>query len=131
MANRRALEALLVITIFVLAVVGLIYTLPVSKIRVLVANGYYGQIGIRVYVDGDLKADMDLGPGWEEYQVVGMWSVSQGSHSVSIERGYWYLDTSGQTDVFRYVDMDGKIDFVNTCHVGPLSIKNVWFDLWY
>ena len=130
MVSRRALEVLLVVAVFVLAVVGLIYTLPLSKIRVLVVNGYYDKIGLRVYVDGDLKADIDLDPGGD-YQVVGVWSVSQGSHSVSIERGYWYLDTSGQTDVFRYVDMDGRTDFVNTCHVGPLSTKNVWFDLWY
>ena len=106
-SNRKAAIAIIVVIIVVVASVGLVYTLPLSKIKVIVTHDG-GPIKVAVYIDGELKASVDISQGTT---TVGAWAVAPGTHSVWVDEGSW---------------MWGNPDFANTYDVGPLSTKNVY-----
>jgi len=109
-SNWKGLTALVVVVIVVLAIVGLIFTQPWSKIKVIVYHDSYGAIELTVYIDGVLKASTEVASG----TIVGVWSVTPGSHDVWVDRGSY---------------MWGSPDFAYTYEVGPLTTKNVYVDL--
>ena len=118
------MAAVLVVVVVALAAIGLIYTQPFSRIRLHVANGEYAHVEVKVYIDGNLKCETTVSSG--DYQIVGAWSVSEGNHTVAIDRGGWiYVDEPFIRDWF-YVLPDGVFDIVYGVDVGPLSTKNVW-----
>ena len=81
-----------------------------------------------VYIDGVLKGSVGVSPGTT---IVGVWSVDAGTHTVQIDRGYWYYDPGGWfTDPYHYSEgPDGYADFTYAYEVGPLTTKNVYVDL--
>lgn len=106
----------------------LVYSMPWSKIKVIVEHSEYSTIGVEVYIDGILKASVGVDPGTS---IVGVWAVAPGTHTVQIDAGDWYYDPGGWfTDpYYYYVDSDGYADLTYAYEVGPLSTKNVWITL--
>lgn len=129
--HLKGLFAVAIVLVVVLASIGLIYTQPLSKVKVLVANGYHDQVGVRVYIDDDLKADVGLSPGG--YQIIGVWPVRSGIHEVSIDHGFWWLDEGYSSldydDTWNYSGPDGTNDFAYDYQVGPLYTKNAFISI--
>jgi len=140
-SNWKGLVSVVVVLLFVLSIVGLVYSQPWSKIKVLVTHSDYISIGVMVYIDGVLKASVGANAGTS---IVGVWPVVAGSHTVEIDSGhstlipgYWYVVTHWFSpdeyfwvpDSREVVAPDGAIDFTYTYSVGPLYTKNVYITL--
>jgi hypothetical protein len=120
----KALAAMVLVIIVVLASVGLIYTQPWSTLKVSVTNNSYSRQHVAIYVDGKQKTTFYMDA--RESGLEGRFDVKAGWHNVSIDIGYWYRNQS--TDLWEYVDLDGNISFmdIHWFEVGPISTKNVW-----
>jgi len=129
-SNWKGLLATVVVLIVVLAVVGLVFTQPWSKIKVIVNNAYTHPIGINVYIDGKLKVAMDLNGGTT---TIGVWPVKTGTHTVALDHGTWniYRYSSGEVYYYSgsYKAPDGIMDYAYDYSVGPLFTKNVIIDI--
>lgn len=104
-----------VVLLVVFSIVGVIFTQPLSIIRVSVYNQGLYDLDVVVYVDGKEMARLIV----RNHQggIVGEWSVVQGSHHVAIDRYYEP----------NYYGPDGVYDYSNTYRVGPLYTKDVYF----
>lgn len=129
-SNWKLLTSVIVVLIVVLAIVGLIYSQPWSKIKVLVNSQYTHAVGVNVYIDGVLKVAMDINVG---QTILGPWPVDPGSHVVSLDHGTWDIYRSGDGTIYYYTGSyegpDGTMDFAYTYGVGPLFTKNVFIDV--
>ena len=122
---------IVLLVIVIVAIPTLSYSMPWSKIKVIVSHGEYGSIGVVVLIDGISKALIGVSPG---ESIVGVWSVDAGTHTVQLDRGYWYVQVithwfSPDEYVNTYVAPDGTIDFTYAYEVGPLTTKNVFITL--
>jgi hypothetical protein len=121
LAHWKGLVAVVIVLVVVLASVGLIYTQPLSKIKVLL---YYGsenedQLQVAVYIDGEEKARGYVSPGYGG--ILGVWSVAAGYHTVAID--YLYPNyPSGDS-------LGDDMKWSYTYQVGPLYTKNVYIYL--
>lgn len=113
-SNWKGLVSVFIIVVVVLATVGLVYSQPWSKLKIIVMNNNVSPFHVAVYLDG--KQWVITSMAANEQSVVGVWNVRAGSHSVGIERDYTQLD--------------GSIDVLSMVQVGPLSTKNLYIDLW-
>jgi len=132
-SNWKGLVSVVVVVLVVLSVVGLVYTQPWSKIKVLVAFNGHGQIGVNIYIDGDRKAQIGLNPS-SGYQIVGVWPVVAGSHEVSLDIGSWlyiqgHYDSGWIPSHWEYSPPNGVLDFSYVYEVGPLYTKNTFIQL--
>ena len=128
-SNWKGLVSVVVVVLVVLSIVGLVYTQPWSKIKVIVSNAYTNAIGINVYIDGELKVAMDLGAGTT---IIGVWPVKTGSHVVALDHGTWHVYRSGSYTYYypnSYVSPDGTMDYAYDYSVGPFYTKNVFIDI--
>lgn len=117
------LAILIVVIIALLLAPIIIYTAPLSKIKVIVSHSEYSSIGVDIYIDGTLKGSVGINPGTT---IVGIWSVTAGTHTVQIDRGDWYfVDNWFFDDYWDYEGPDGYADFTYAYEVGPLYTKNV------
>ena len=112
---ERAKVIVLILTValaLVLAGVGAVYTMPLSKIKVSAYNqDALDEMTIMVLIDGKAKGmytTLDPKSG-----VTRVWSVVTGSHLVVIE--YYYPNRPSRVDYAWSRDVQ----------VGPLSTKNV------
>lgn len=124
-SNWKGLVSVVVVVLVVISVIGLVYTQPWSKIKVIVSNAYAHEIGINVYIDGKLKVAMNLVSGTT---IVGVWPVVTGSHVVALDHGFWNIGTgwSGTVYYYSYESPDGIMDYSYDYSVGPLYTKNVF-----
>lgn len=102
-----------------------------SSVRGILAHSEYGEITVNVYIDGVLKGAVGISPG---VTIVGVWSVVEGTHTVQIDRGDWYVQLvehwfSPDEYVNTYAPPDGAPDFAYDYEVGPLYTKNAYFSL--
>jgi hypothetical protein len=122
---------LIVVLILAGAGIGAVYSMPRSKIKVIVSHSEYSSIGVNVYIDGVLKSSTGVSPGTS---ILGVRSVVAGTHTVQIDCGGWYTQVithwfSPDETVHNYVAPDGKVDITYAYEVGPLYTKNVYFAL--
>jgi hypothetical protein len=129
-SNWRGLTALIVVLVVVFAMVGLVYSQPWSKIKVIVSSEYALQIGVEVYIDWNVKATVGVDAGTT---IVGVWPVETGSHVVSLDHGTWDVShLTDQPDYYypnSYDGPDGVMDFTFAYSVGPLYTKNVYISI--
>jgi hypothetical protein len=114
--HLKGLFALAIVVVVVLASVGLIYTQPWSKVKVIVYNQErYWDLEVVVYLDGTEHARLVI----DRLQggTVGVWPVDQGSHQVAIDIGIAGSST----------DPDGIFEYSVVTSVGPLYTKDVYF----
>jgi len=117
-SHRTVLVVLVVVAIVVLASIGLIYTRPLSKIKILARNASGQHAYYSFLIDGVEKARGTIYPG--DFVTIGAWSVKTGTHSVKAD--CHYLGQLGPS-------LDGVYDYNFEYRVGPLSTKNVWIQL--
>jgi len=140
-SNWKGLVGVVVVLVILAGGLGLVYSQPWSKIKVIITNSEYSSIGVNVYIDGVLKSSTGVSPG---ISIVGVWSVSAGTHTVQIDNGhwdvspgYWYTvthwfspdETFWVPTTYNYVAEDGTADITYAYEVGPLYTKNVYFTL--
>ena len=130
-ANSKVLAAIVVVVVVALATIGLIYSGPWSKIKVVVKSRYMLAVELDVFIDGELKATLDDFIGEE---TVGVWSVDAGNHVVTLDHGTWdrFVDPlSGMVfyDTSSYKPPDGITDLPFTCSVGLFHTKNVYIEM--
>jgi hypothetical protein len=122
-SNLTALIAVVIVVIVALASVGLIYTQPWSKIKVLVYNqSPDSEIVVAVFIDGRMMAIQSFpihsvlvaGGG-----IVGVWPVDVGTHQVAVDGAYGNHPSL----------LDGNYDWCYVFEVGPLYTKNVYIYL--
>ena len=115
-AHWKGLVAVAVVLVVVLASVGLVYTLPLSNVKLLAYNqDDWDTIRIAVRIDGDLKATADLAPN--SGGIVGVWSVDAGAHLITINCGY---------PNYPPVNPDAPPSWAQEVQVGPLYTKDVY-----
>ncbi len=120
---------IVVIVLVVIAVImipALAYSMPWSKIKIIVTHDQYSQVGVDVYIDGVMKGSVGVSPGTT---IVGVWSVTAGTHTVQIDRGSWWWDEGWFSSSWEYSEPDGHADFTYAYEVGPLYTKNVYVTL--
>jgi hypothetical protein len=108
---QKLLVIFVVVVVLLMAFLGVVYTQPVSKIRVRAYVGLdYGAVQVTVYVDDELKGNKDVswnaGPFDETYNVV------PGKHTV-------------HADWSKYVD--GMTNETVRVLIGPISTHDVYF----
>ncbi|UCE80298.1 MAG: zinc ribbon domain-containing protein [Methanobacteriota archaeon] len=118
LTHRKVLAAAATILIVVLASIGIIYTQPLSKIKILVAHDQQSAMLVGVYIDDVHKAFVlvDTG-GWK---IAGVWSVTAGSHSVIL-----VSDAEAVIDPFDSPPIWHSFIY----EVGPLYTKDVYIQL--
>ncbi len=126
-SNWKGLVGVVVVLVILAGGFGIVYSQPLSKIKVIITHGEYSSIGVAVYIDGVLKGSIGVSPGTS---IVGVWSVVAGTHTIQLDRGYWYVQVithwfSPDEYVNTYVELDGIMDFTYAYDVGPLYTKNV------
>jgi len=130
-SNWKGLVGVVVVLVILAGGLGLVYSQPLSKIKVIISHSEYSSIGVDVYIDGVLKGSIGVSPGTS---IVGVWSVVAGTHTVQIDRGDWYVYVithwfSPDEYVNGYDAPDGVADFTYAYDVGPLYTKNVLITL--
>jgi hypothetical protein len=130
-ANTSWIVVVVVVLILLGAGIGAVYSMPWSKIKLIVEQNQHGQIGVDVYINGVLKASVGIGLGTT---IVGVWSVVAGSHMVQVDGGEWHQGVithlfSPDEYYWYYEGPDGTADISYTYEVGPLSTKNVYYNL--
>jgi hypothetical protein len=100
----------------------IIYTAPLSKIKVIVSHSEHSSIGVDVYIDGVLKGSIGVSPGTT---TVGTWSVVAGTHTVQVDWGSWNYYVGWFSSYWEYYEPDGYSDFTYAYEVGPLYTKDV------
>ncbi len=55
-----------------------------------VANEFYDNVEVDVYIDSELKGSAEIELG--DLQTVGEWSISEGRHTIMIDRSGWSYD---------------------------------------
>jgi len=124
-SHRKALLAIIVVLVVVFASLGLVYTQPWSKVKVLVAYSGHGQIGLNVYLDGRLVASLNATPSpLLDYWTLGVWRVIPGSHNVSVDCGRWVDNGYSNFSHWVYSGPDGVMDIINVYYIGPLFTQN-------
>ena len=141
--HRKGLAATIVALVVVIASVGLIFTQPWSKIKVLTSTDR--AVDVDIYIDDELVAHVSVSSGG--WKAVGVWSVTAGSHTVSLDAGSWYYTPSvwvpetwdwwslsyvggyWTTDYWTYVELDGILDYTFVYEVGPLDTKDAYIPL--
>jgi len=123
--------ALVVILVLIVGGIGASYSMPWSKIKVIVTHSEYSTIGVDVYIDGVLKASIGANPGTS---ILGVWSVVAGTHMVQIDAGSWHQGVithwfSPDEYYWDYVAPDGTTDVSYAYEVGPLTTKNVYMSV--
>lgn len=103
----KELAALAIAFIVIIASLSLIYSLPVSNVRVIVSQSVHSSMQVSVHIDGVLKASVEIEQGTT---IIGEWAVVPGSHTVAVYEDTFVL---------------GSPDFANTYYVGPFSTVNV------
>ncbi len=118
-SNWKGLTSVVVVVLVVLSVVGLVYTQPWSKIKVLVYNqSPDSEIVVAVFIDGRMMAIKSVSIRLvlvEGGGIVGVWPVDVGTHQVAVDVAYGNDPSS----------LDGDYDWCYVYEVGPLSTKNV------
>ena len=117
-SNWKALTAIVIVVIVVLATVGLIYTQPWSKIKILARNSSGQPASYSFLIDGVEKARGTIYSG--DFVIIGVWSVKTGTHTVKAD--CHYLGQLGPS-------LDGIYDYNFDYAVGPLFTKNAWIQL--
>ena len=130
-SNLKGVLAFIVVIVVVFATIGLIYTQPWSKIEVIVDSEYRQlSIGINIYIDGELKIATEMAVG---QTIVGAWKVRTGTHTVALDHGTWdaWISSTGMLLWWSgsYEPPNGTIDYSYDFAVGPLSTKNVHFNI--
>ena len=121
-SNWKALTAIVIVVVVVLATVGLIYTQSWSKIKVVIYNQTGSEIVVAVFIDGRMMAIKSLSirsvliEGGGE---VGVWPVDVGTHQVAVDIAYGNHPSL----------LDGDYDWCYVYEIGPLSTKNVFIYL--
>ncbi len=82
-----------------------------------------------MYIDGVLRASVGVSPGG--WKIIGVWSVTAGTHTVSVDGGDWYYYSGGWfTDPYWYYEEpDGTPDVAYAYEVAPLNTKNAYIQL--
>ena len=116
---HRIVVVLIVVVIVVLASIGLVYTQPLSKIKILAQNlsGYHASYSIMI--DGTQKALGTIYPG-DHVVEIGVWSVKTGSHSVQVD--CHFLGHLGS-------NLDGIMEYSYEYSVGPVYTKDIYITL--
>jgi hypothetical protein len=117
-SNWKPIAAVLIIIIVVLASVGLIYSQPWSKIKVLARNASGQNAYYSLLIDGTEKSRGNIAPG--DFVIIGIWSVETGTHTVKAD--CHYLGQLGP-------NLDGIYECTYDYAVGPLFTKNAWIQL--
>ncbi|MCJ7464877.1 MAG: zinc ribbon domain-containing protein, partial [Thermoplasmata archaeon] len=112
-SNWKGLVGVIVVLVILAGGLGMVYSQPWSKIKVIVSHSEYSSIGVVVLIDGISKGLIAVSPG---ESIVGVWSVNAGTHVVQIDRGQWgvYVIThwfSPDEYVNYYEPPDGTLDF--------------------
>ena len=101
----------LVVAVFLVAFLGVVYTQPVSKIRIQAYVGSdYGTVQVTVYLDGELEGNKDV--SWSVGPFDEVFNVVPGKHIVHAE---WSKS------------VDGMINETVRVQIGPFSTHNVYF----
>jgi hypothetical protein len=101
----------LVVAVFLVAFLGVVYTQPVSKIRIQAYVGPdYGTVQVTVYLDGESEGNKDV--SWSAGPFDEVFNVVPGRHIVHAE---WSISVDGMTNETVRVQ------------VGAFSTHNVYF----
>lgn len=130
-SNWKGLLSVVVVVLVLLSVVGLVYSQPWSKIKVIVSSAYESlSVGVNIYIDGKLKGAIDIVGATT---IIGVWPVRTGSHVVALDHGIWDAWRTSDGRLHYYTDSyeppDGKMDYAYEYSVGPLYTKNVFIDI--
>jgi len=109
--SRWKILALATVVVVTIAIVGGAYTMKWSKIKVSVKTVFNG-VSVRVFIDETLKVEKSLTP--EDYQTLGVWSASVGSHTLHVNRGY---NASGGPLIWEST-------YLEVFDLGPFSTKS-------
>lgn len=82
-----------------------------------VANEFYVDIEVAVYIDGELKGSAEIELG--DRRMVGEWTISEGRHTIMIDRRGWSYDGVP----LNFEARDGLHEILYTDHFG-LSSKH-------
>jgi hypothetical protein len=111
-SHWKSLTAGIVVIVVVLAIVGLIFTQPWSKIVVYADNQYSYEVIVGIYIDGEFVGQQTVGHDLTiDFQ--GEYSVKQGTHTVGVEFSI-------------YGGLTGVPNYLSTVKVGPFSTSEVW-----
>jgi hypothetical protein len=130
-SNWKGLVGVIGVIVILAGGLGMVYSQPWSKIKVIVSHSEYSSIGVVVLIDGISKGLIGVSPG---ESIVGVWSAHAGTHLVQIDRGQWGVNVithwfSPDEYVNYYEPPDGTLDFYYAYEVGPLTTKNVYITL--
>jgi len=128
LSNWKALTAILIVIIVVFSTLGLVYSQPWSKVKVLVNTPYPFVVELNVWVNWNLTATIWVDPS-NSWYIVGVWPIEAGSLTISIDHGYWHNEGTAYDPDWQYYPADGHFDFVYRYQVGPLYTKNVFIQL--
>ena len=115
---KRLIATVVVITL-VAATIGLIYSQPLSKIKVVVYFFYSGRVGVLVYIDGNPRESPFSRTTPHDLITIGEYSVVAGIHNIQIDNGWW--------DGVNYIEPDGNMNLSRSYKVGPLFTQTCNF----
>lgn len=119
-SNWKGLVSVVVVVLVVLSVVGMVYTQPWSKVKVLLYNqDHFYTLNVGIFLDGKEIMRGQVLPN--QGGIIGVYNVKQGSHLVSVD-GFWSYHSN------TYGSYDNIYDWSNTYAVGPLYTKNVYIE---
>lgn len=120
----KAYVAIVVVAIVAIAIVGLIFTQPLSRIRIILRNQEEYTATVQLYLDDKMVMSGFVLPN--ESKTAGVYNVKTGSHFLAIEF-YWSGNyPSGGTWGGSF---DGIPEWTHTVNVGPLFTKDVRINL--
>ncbi len=122
----KATLSVVVVVLLVMMMFGLVATQSWSKMKVLVAYNGYDTIEIRLFVDREIVAFVEVHPS-QSHSIIGSWPVDSGVHNASIDYGYWTYSAYSRS--WSYTGPDGESDFFYAYTVGHLTTKNVFIFL--
>jgi len=117
-SSWKVLVAVIVVVVVMFASIGLIYSQPWSKIKILAENVSGQSASYSFLIDGVEKARGTILPGGNV--IIGVWSVKTGSHTVSAD--CHYLGALGPS-------LDDEMEYTYEYAVGPLYTKNAYITL--
>lgn len=113
--NWGVLAAVVIDGIVAIVVLAVIWSQPLPKVKVTVVNEFYFELEIEVYVDDELMGSADLEIG--ESQTIGEWSISDGDHTVWVDRSEFVYGPIG----FFTKSPDGHADALYEGHFSSSS----------
>ena len=113
----KVLVVVIVAIVVVLAIIGLVYSMPWSKVMLTIYNDGDRSVEIRAYMDGTVRLVAALYPGGMAGLIL---STDAGIHTIEIDRGYWHytMDSMFPDGFWFQIGPDGEADIIDRFIVG-------------